>query len=422
VAFEFRLPDIGEGLTEAEVIEWLVEVGQEVKLDQPLVQIETDKAVTDIPAPRAGVLLHQGARAGTVVRVGALLAVIGQPGEPWSSTATGPTPATAEAKMERATIEGSLPIVGTLPEASPPSAGRGEKALPLVRKLAKELGVDLSTVQASGPDGRVTREDVEAAAGAAAATPGERPTAGAQPRAGTQPPAGSPPPGPGEERTRLSRLRRTIAENMARSWREIPHVTTFGEADASRLLSVRKVLSERRAEHLPVEALFVRAVLPALQNHPQFNATLDGEDLILKRGYDIGLAVDTPEGLIVVVLRDADRPDLWALAKEIARLTDAARSRTAGVRDVTGASFTISNIGAVGGGYGTPIIPYGTTAILSFGRAEQRPVVRDGRIEAGTVMPLSLSYDHRVIDGALGRRFMADVIQSLEEPALIVAT
>jgi pyruvate dehydrogenase E2 component (dihydrolipoamide acetyltransferase) len=401
MAFEFRLPDIGEGLTEAEVVEWLVDVGKEVKLDQPLVQIETDKAVTDIPAPRAGVLLHQGAAAGSMVKVGEVLAVIGAAGEPVREAGPERVDRTAVGRPAE-----SPPIVGTLAEPEPQAEPAGPSristarppALPLVRKLAKDLGVDLSTLRGSGPEGRITRDDVESAArgGAAAGAPIML--------------------GESEDRVRLSRLRRTIAQNMTRSWREIPHVTAFDQADAGRLLSVRRELTERQGEPLPLEALFIRAVLPALQAHPEFNAALDEEDLLVKRRYDIGFAVDTSEGLTVAVVRGADGLDPWELAKQVARLTEATRNRTATVQELTGQTFTISNIGAVGGGFGTPIIPYGTTAILSFGRAREEPVARQGRLEVGQVLPLSLSYDHRVIDGALGRRFLAMVIGRLEDP------
>jgi pyruvate dehydrogenase E2 component (dihydrolipoamide acetyltransferase) len=399
MAYEFRLPDIGEGLAEAEVTEWLVAVGQEVQLDQPLVQIETDKAVTGIPAPRAGVLLEQGAAAGAVVRVGEILAVIGKAGEQWGAEGA---PAGNERPAE------ALPIVGTLAEPEPaggPGAGSpragAPQVLPLVRKLAKDLRVDLSTVRGTGPGGRITQGDVEAAAGNAGPSVGLGGSRGHD---------------EGDERVRMSRLRRTIAQNMARSWREIPHVTAFDQADAGPLLAGRRDLADSRGEPLPLEALFIRAVLPALQSHPQFNATLDGEDLVVKRRYDIGIAVDTPDGLSVAVVRGAEGLDLWALAKEVERLTAAVRSRRATIPEVTGQTFTVSNIGAIGGGFGTPIIPHGTTAILSFGRVHEEPVVREGRVEVGRVLPLSLSYDHRVIDGALGRRFLASVIQRLEDP------
>jgi pyruvate dehydrogenase E2 component (dihydrolipoamide acetyltransferase) len=402
MAFEFRLPDIGEGLAEAEVTEWLVEVGQEVQLDQPLVQIETDKAVTDIPAPRAGVLLHQGAAAGTVVRVGEVLAVIGETGEDWSSDTRGIEDSVSAVEARSAE---SLPIVGTLAEPDPAgplggsSLGAGPpQVLPLVRKLAKDLGVDLSTVRGSGPEGRITRADVEAAAGSRVAT------------------VGSSAPASGDERVRMSRIRRTIAQNMTRSWREIPHVTAFDQANVGPLLAARRDLADGREEPLPLEALFIRAVLPALRIHPEFNATLDGEDLILKKRYDVGFAVDASDGLTVAVVKGAEDLDLWALADEVARLAEAVRARTATIQEVTGATFTVSNIGAMGGGFGTSIIPYGTTAILSFGRAHEEPLAREGRVVVGQVMPLSVSYDHRVIDGALGRRFLARVIQSLENP------
>ena len=379
---EFRLPDIGEGLVEAEIVEWHIEVGAHVSLDQPLVQVETDKAVTDIPAPKGGVLLHQGAGVGDVVRVGEILAVIGEPGESWE-------PAKSERVRE---VPASAPIVGTLPEEGV-RLGAPE-ALPVVRRLARDLGVDLSSVRGTGPGGRVSREDVESAA--------ERPGA--------------------EERIPLSRLRRTIAERMSRSWREIPHVTTFAEADASRLLTMRRDVERRAGTPVPLESLLVLAVLPALLRHPEFNASLEGRDLVLKRHYDIGIAVDTPEGLIVPVLRGADRLDLRSLSEEVARLSEATKARTVTAAELVGATFTVSNIGAVGGGFGTPIIPYGTTAIISFGRAQDRPVARDGRIEVAAMMPLSLSYDHRVIDGALGRRFLSMVVEGLEHPTAPVGS
>jgi pyruvate dehydrogenase E2 component (dihydrolipoamide acetyltransferase) len=389
MAFEFRLPDIGEGLSEAEVIEWLVDVGEMVELDQPLVRVETDKAVADIPSPKGGVLLVQGASAGSTVEVGEVLAVIGQPGEEVSEGGS------------------AAPIVGTLQEAEEtapgavepgaPAEGAGRaRALPLVRKIADELGVDLDSIQATGPKGRITREDVERAAA-------DRGAIDATLHEGT------------EVRVRLSRLRRTIAEHMSRSWREIPHVTTFGEADAARLLAARRKIFEARGASVPMEALFLTAVIPALQAHPEFNASLDGEELVLKRRYAIGVAVDTPDGLVVPVVREADGLDLVALAGEVDRLSEAARNRTITPVELAGATFTITNIGAVGGGHGTPIIPYGTTAILSFGRAREQPVARGGQVEIAPLLPLSLSYDHRVIDGALGRRFLGLVISELEK-------
>jgi pyruvate dehydrogenase E2 component (dihydrolipoamide acetyltransferase) len=392
VTFEFRLPDIGEGLAEAEVVEWFVEPGQAVGLDQPLVQVETDKAVTDIPSPRAGTLVRQGAAAGEVVKVGEILAVIAEEGERAASDAAPIVGSLAEADDEPPEVSRPSPgrAAGPVPETAEDAA---VDALPVVRRLAPDLGVDLRQVRGTGPEGRITRDDLEAAAAAGGTTEA------------------------GEERVRLSLLRRTIARKLTRSWQEIPHVTTFGEADATRLLETRRALAAGWGRPLPMEALLMTSVLPALRGYPEFNATLEGDDLVLKRHYDLGMAVDTSEGLIVAVVRQADHLDLAALAGEVARLGDATRSRTVSTAEITGATFTISNIGAVGGGHGTPIIPYGTTAILSFGRIRQQAVARDHKVEIAPMLPLSLSYDHRVIDGALGRRFLAKVTEDLEQPA-----
>jgi pyruvate dehydrogenase E2 component (dihydrolipoamide acetyltransferase) len=220
----------------------------------------------------------------------------------------------------------------------------------------------------------------------------------------------------------MSRLRRTIAANMSKSWAEIPHVTTFEDVDATRLLETRGALAQRYDRKIPLEALVIRAVLPALDAFPEFNATLDGEELVMHASRDIGVAVDTPDGLLVAVIRDADSKGVLQLADEIVSLGEGARGRSLSVDQLTGQTFTVSNIGAVGGGHGTPIVPYGTTAILSVGRAVDKPVAYDGDLGIAPIMPLSLSYDHRVVDGAQGRRFIALLIENLEEPALFLAT
>jgi pyruvate dehydrogenase E2 component (dihydrolipoamide acetyltransferase) len=375
MAFEFRLPDIGEGLTEATIVRWLAPVGTQVTADQPIVEIETDKAVVDIPAPRAGTVLHHGAPEGATIPVGAILVVLGEAGEEWRPSAS-PPPAARPA----------APIVGTLEEA-PEAAASGEApALPLVRRLAASMGVDLRTVTGTGPGGRVTREDVEGAATGA---------------------------GP-VERVRMSPTRLTIARNLSRSWQEIPHVTTFAGADAGGILDERSRLAERTGNPIPLEAILMSAVAPLLEQYPAFNASVDGETLVLRKYYDLGFAVEAPGGLVVAVVRGVVGRSVEDLAEDIVRLAAAARERTAAPTDLRGATFTISNIGAVGGGYGTPIVPYGTTAILSVGRAAERPVVRSGKVTIGREMPLSLSYDHRVVDGALGREFMGAVVAAIE--------
>jgi pyruvate dehydrogenase E2 component (dihydrolipoamide acetyltransferase) len=235
--------------------------------------------------------------------------------------------------------------------------------------------------------------------------------------AGSEASTGAPAPARADDdRMPLSRLRRTIAEHMARSWREIPHVTAFAHADATRLLEWRAAARRDRDRSVPVEALLMAALVPLLREHPEVNATLDGDALILHRRYDVGFAVDTPEGLTVAVVRGVDHLDLDALADEVDRLAEAVRSRTATPDEVAGATFTLSNIGALGGGLGTPIIPFGTTAILAVGAAAPTPVVRDGEVVVVELMPLSLSYDHRVIDGGAGQRFLAAVVERIESP------
>ena len=369
MAREFHLPDVGEGLVEAVIVSWYVEVGGAVGLDEPLVEVETDKAIIDIPSPYAGVLLHRGGEDGDTVEVDALLAVIGEPGERWAEAPETPAPDIEDR---------SAPVVGVLPGAGP---GPGRPlALPYVRKLADELGVDLSGISGSGPLGRITEADVRAAASTRSTV-----------------------------RRPMSRLRRTISEGLSRSWREIPHVTTYGDADSERLLTER----ERRGKP-PVEALLIARLVPVLVRFPRFNAVVEGDDIVERRFYDIGFAVDTPDGLMVAVVHDADTLSIDELAAEVRRLVSGAKERTLQIDELRGQTFTVSNIGAVGGGRGTPIIPYGTSAILSVGRAGPRPVVRAETIVIARQFPLSLSYDHRIIDGAEGRSFLAAVIEALE--------
>ncbi|MEX2322868.1 MAG: dihydrolipoamide acetyltransferase family protein [Acidimicrobiia bacterium] len=384
MAFEFHLPDIGEGLAEATIVSWRVPVGGTVGLDEPLVEVETDKAVVEIPSPRAGVVLHHGAPEGVTLAVEALLVVIGEPGESWSPAEEA---SPAQPEPASATPRPAAPIVGTLEEASETvgeARTEGILALPLVRRLAFELGVDLDTVEGTGPGGRITREDVEQAMAGGGLV----------------------------DRVRLSATRLAIARNLTRSWQEIPHVTTYAAANATGLLAERSRLAAGRV--LPLEALLISSLVPLLREFPEFNASLDGEYVLYRRHYDIGFAVDTPDGLMVAVVREADDRTVGEIADEVLRLAEAARQRRATPAELRGATFTVSNIGAVGGGYGTPIIPYGTTAILSVGRAEPVPVESDGAITLRRQLPLSLSYDHRLIDGALGRRFLGSIVEAIE--------
>ena len=459
MAKEFRLPDIGEGLTEAEIIRWLIPEGGPVRVDQPVVEVETDKAVVEIPSPFAGFVLHHGGSEGQTLAVGDVLVVVGDEGEKWE-----PAPPVANTKLgvssippeevvdkvneDVATEEGMpepgtapnpsgpnpsgpepqasvQPIVGTLNEDGaelPPRQGRvasalaGAQALPVVRKLAKDLDVDLDSVTGTGPDGRIVREDVIAAAEAKAAESGGPPVELPAPM--TLPP---PPVSREGERRAMSKLRRTIASNMSKSWTEIPHVTTFDQVDASRLLAARKALEARHKTKIPLEAFIIKAVLPPLVAYQEFNSRLEGDDLMVFGHYDIGVAVDTPDGLVVAVVKAANERTLLEIGADVRRLAEGATDRKLSPTDLSGQTFTISNIGALGGGFGTPLVPPGTTAILSVGKAAEQPAAVDGKVVIAPLLPLSLSYDHRVIDGGLGRRFMAMVLENLAEPTLFLA-
>ena len=394
MAYVFELPDIGEGLTEADIVRWHVPVGSPIEMDQVLVEVETAKAVVEIPSPAAGTVLHHGAAEGVTLTVGAVLAVIGDAGESWQGRDKG---ARGVAVSGAALSE----------DAGYPSRGRRRlagggraQALPVVRKLAREHGIDLSTLTGTGTGGRITRDDVMATV----ADRSKPPTTAAS-----------------DERVRLSMLRRTISEHMSSSWREIPHVTIFHDVDAARLLAARRALVTRHERDIPMEALVVKALVPVLRRFREFNATLDGDELILHRSLDVGIAVDTADGLLVPVIPQAGKLGLLGLAEAVSDLGTRGKARTLAAGELTGVTFTVSNFGALGGGRGTPIIPFGTTAILAVGRAVDTPVVRNGAVGIAPMMPLSLAFDHRVIDGGLGQRFVGMLIENLEEPALFLA-
>lgn len=396
VVTDFLLPDIGDGLTEAEVVRWLVPEGGQIGRDEPLVEVETDKAVVVIPSPVAGTVIRHGAGQGETMAVGSVLAVIGSPGDQPSAASSMPGPGS----------DGDQGRTRPTPESA--SRETAVKALPVVRRLARQAGIDLTLVRGSGPGGRITRQDVMAATRA----PAPRSTDPVpEPSSSTE----------GDGRRPLTRLQRTISANMARSWKEIPHVTTFDQVDATRLLEVRKALVQRHGIPVPVDALIMWAVIPALARFPEFNSTLDGDSLLVHSGCHMGVAINAREGLLVGVVRDAQRMSIMELARATAGLAERGKSRDLGVTELSGQTFTVSNIGALGGGYGTPIIPPDNTAILGVGRAADAPLAVDGEVVVRPVMPLSLSFDHRVIDGALSRRFMDMVIENLSEPALFLA-
>jgi pyruvate dehydrogenase E2 component (dihydrolipoamide acetyltransferase) len=415
----FVLPDLGEGLTEAEIVKVLVREGDVVQEDAPLLEVETDKARVEIPSPMGGRVEGIHVRPGQTVRVGDVLVTFAD------GAAAGPaSPAPAPP---------AAPAAPGPPAPAAPAARRTgpPPAAPATRRLARELGVDLATVQGTGPAGRITDDDVRAAARAASA-PGPAPaapTAAAErPAARPLPPVGVEPPplprfeqwGP-VERQPLSHLRRTIAERMTLSATLVPHVTHFDRADITELDElIRRNLEAARAQGvtLTLTSFLLKAAALALREHPRFNASLDpaAGELILKRYCHLGVAVATERGLIVPVIRDVDRKPLLEVQRELAELARRAREGRATIEDLRGGTFTITNLGALGGTGAVPIINYPEVAILGVARASEEPVVREGRIVPRLMLPLTLTFDHRVADGADGARFASAIVRRLEHP------
>ncbi len=417
MAFEFKFPDVGEGIHEGRVVEWLVKPGDRVAMDQPFVRVETDKAVVELPTPVAGTVLALRFKAGDTIRVGDVIATFGEAGEGVK------TPIAAPAGKVAPAVVPATPQRGTAPVAP----GR-VAATPHTRALARRLGVDLATVAPSGRAGRITDEDVERAAGAPHARPA--PAASAPAPAAPVSAAGRgavtiTEDGP-VERVAASHLRKVIAEAMTFSRHTSAHVTHVDEADVTDLLAAyqrAKPLIEKEGVKLSLLAYFVKAAVAALRAHPLLNASYDEKagEIVFKRYYHIGLAVDTPEGLVVPVLRDADRKDLVQIAREVADLAQRARERKLGLPEIRGASFTLTNIGPVGGLFATPIIHQPELAIVGLHAIKDRPAVVNGQVVARKMMYLSVSFDHRIVDGAEAARFMSDLVRLAENPVLLMA-
>ena len=399
---DFKLPDLGEGVTEAEIDRWLVAEGDVIDEDAPLVEVITDKATAEIPSPYAGVVARIHVEAGTIVPVGTTLVTIGD-GE---AQVGPPTAATIGAPAGTGLAPPPPP-----PDTAPTTQGAQVKATPPVRKLARELGVNLDTVAGKGPGGRITREDVEARAESPAEAAADEP-----PPSTTASPAG-------ERRESLRGVRRTIATRMSDAHRIVPPVTHVEECDVTELDATRKLANER-APNLPrltYVPFIIKAVVRALKTYPALNASLDeeAEEIVYYDRYDIGIAVDTPAGLTVPVVKEADGKRLRELASEIDRLASGAREGTLQADDLRGGTFTISSPGPYGGLMATPIVFHPQSAILGVHRAIDRPVVRDGQIVARKMMNLSITFDHRILDGMTASRFVLDVVDLLEHPAVL---
>jgi pyruvate dehydrogenase E2 component (dihydrolipoamide acetyltransferase) len=430
---EFKLPDLGEGLTEGEVVRWLVAEGDAIVLNQPIVEVETAKAVVEIPSPYAGTVVKLHAAEGDSLDVGAPLISVDTGGG-----ATEPHPATSTAEPEpepepepelQATLVGPgerqqtrrRRIAGH-PRAtngpSPAAPAERPKATPPVRRYAKDRGVDLAVLVGTGKDGRITREDVDGALGtdepAAAAARGAEVPAARVPRERTS------------ERIPVRGTRRQTAAAMTASAFSIPHVTEFLTVDATRLMELRdrlRALPAAAELRLTPLAVVAKALCVAVRSYPLMNSSWDEDagEIEVKGWVNLGIATDTPTGLLVPNIKDADTLGILDLSRELARLTDLARERKAAPADLTGGTITITNVGGFGVETGTPIINKPECAILATGLIAPRPWVVDGQLTVRQLMTTSVSFDHRIVDGAYAAQFLAHLRDLLEDPALLSA-
>ncbi len=379
----YLLPDLGEGMTEAELVQWRVAVGDHVTRDQIVAHVQTDKAEVELPVPASGTIVALGAEVGDLVPVGApLLELV-----PDAGTALGGTP-----------VRGAPPDSASPPRDihGPVMPRRGERvqAAPPVRKLAKDLGVDLTTVVGTGPGGRVTAADVRAVAA------------------------------PDGRREPLRGVRRAMARNMADAWRAVPHISLFDEIDGRPLLDAHAAVRTEHGDGITLTAFFVRATVLALEEFPNLNASLDAErdEIVYHDACHIGVAVASDDGLVVPVVHDAQQCTLIELGAEIARVTEAGRSGHLSPETIRGATFTVTNFGTEGGRFATPIVRPPQVAILGFGAVRVRPVVDGDVVVAAPTVPISLSADHRLIDGRDATGFLESVAARLARPGPLVSS
>jgi pyruvate dehydrogenase E2 component (dihydrolipoamide acetyltransferase) len=447
--YEFKLPDLGEGIHEGEILKWHVKAGDAIREDQSLVDVETDKAAVTIPSPRSGTVLSLHGKVGDAVTVGQVIAVIAEAGE-------------KAPEAERAPVFKPAAISEVTPASAPrtpapPAAVRGPvPAAPATRRLARELGVDINLVAATGPGGRVTLDDVkrfaESKAAPAAAVKGPSVEAEESVRAekGQEAPSArgeaelaahaasvipfldiEPMPdfaqwGP-VEKTPLRSIRRKVARKMVTSMILAPHVAHMDEADVTLLEEFRLRENKRRegvhpGTHLTLLAFVMKAVTAGLKNTPAFNASLDPfkEEIIYKKYYNIGIAVDTGKGLIVPVIKDTDRKSIIQIGNAIEDFAARAREGKIDVSELRGGTFTITNVGPLGGTALIPAINYPEVAILGMGKVQEKPVVREGQIVIRKMLPLTLAFDHRIADGADAARFVSEMVRELSDPSLLL--
>ena len=418
MATEFKLPDLGEGVEAGDVVSVLVAEGDTVEIDQSVVELETDKALVEVPSSVAGTITKIHISAGDRVPVGSLLISVEEGEQQVTADPEPEAEALAPAPKEEPepTARAPEPTPSAPRPPAPTSNGDPIPAAPSTRRLARELGVDLTQVAGSGPGGRITQDDIKASVR-------NRQTGGIAPTVPVELPDFSR--WGNIERQPLSKVRQIIAKNMSQAWQQVAHVTQFDRADVTDLEAFRqrnKEKAEALGAKLTPTVLTLKAIITALKTFPQFNASLDAgaNEIILKHYYNLGIAVDTERGLLVPVIKDVDRKDILELALELGDISNRARTGKIGLDELQGGTFTVTNLGSLGVGEFTPIVNHPEVAILGLGRAREEATVLEGRIEPRLIMPLALSYDHRVIDGADGARFMRKIVDALENPELML--
>jgi pyruvate dehydrogenase E2 component (dihydrolipoamide acetyltransferase) len=416
---DLRLPKLGEGAESGTVVSVLVKEGDAVASGQTLIELENEKAVAPIPSTVAGTIARLRVKEGDKISVGQVIATINESG--------GPTPATATAPAKSASARRSQPEPEAEPEELDEEAepadnapdGAAIAAAPSIRKIARELGIDLGKIRGSERGGRIVMADLRAYVH-------RLQKLAAQPRGGAPGRPAAPPP----ERIDFSKwgevtkkpmapLRKTIARRMVENWNSIPHVTQFDEADLSTITHLRKQFAaayEKKGVKLTLTPFVIRAILASLKKHPIFNSSIDetAEEIVFKEYFHIGIAVDTEHGLMVPVIRDADKKSLLDLSREVNALAERARDRKLALEDMQGGTFTLSNQGGIGGAHFTPIVNKPEVAILGLGRGAEKAVIKNGKVESRLMAPICISYDHRVIDGGAAARFTVDLVQAFE--------
>jgi len=426
-----KLPELGEGVSEGELVKWLVKPGDAVKADQPIAEVMTDKATVEVPTPIAGTVKDLKFKAGDVVKVDAVMITLeGGAGATAKAATTAPIPASASKPVTMPMPAAAAHMNFSSPTATihPPVADSKVLATPATRRLAREMGVDINNLGGSGLAGRVTRDDVMGAKGGA-------PMGAGATRAGAAMPATSPGmniPRPAyqggagaEERVPMIGIRRKIAENMQKSKAIIPHFTLMDEANVTELVALRESLkdfAEKNGTKITYLPIVMKAMIATIREFPMFNASIDdaASEIVYKKYFNIGFAADTPNGLVVPVIKNADQKTIVELSKEILDLSKRARDGKLKSEEMKGACITITNIGSVGGTYATPVINHPEVAILGMYKIDEKPVIRNGQLAAIKVMNFTITADHRLIDGAVAAKFLKAFLERIQNPGRLM--